>query len=137
VEAAVDLADIEIYLLGLKSLHRQRRSNPQPEAKPFSVSRDNYTRTLSRVPLSEEASELNSLRCCDGWPSSAYIGITAILAVFILTFATAPKARAQDNGHHFAAHRHIVIPTYAPPPREAYLLHGIRLSKLTLFPRRS
>jgi hypothetical protein len=65
------------------------------------------------------------------------IGIAAILAVFILTFATAPKARAQDNGHHFAAHRHIVIPTYAPPPSEAYLLHGIRLSKLTLFPRRS
>ena len=29
-----------------------------------------------------------------------YIGIAAILAVFILTFAMAPKARAQDNGHH-------------------------------------
>jgi hypothetical protein len=32
--------------------------------------------------------------------SSAYIGIAAILAVFIVAFATAPKARAQDNGHH-------------------------------------
>ena len=32
--------------------------------------------------------------------SSVYIGIAAILAVFILTFAMAPKARAQDNGHH-------------------------------------
>ena len=29
--------------------------------------------------------------------SSAYIGIAAILAVFILTFAIAPKARAQDK----------------------------------------
>ena len=35
-----------------------------------------------------------------GMRSSAYIGIVAILAVFIFTFATAPKARAQDNGHH-------------------------------------
>jgi hypothetical protein len=49
------------------------------------------------------------------------IGIAAILAVFILTFATAPKARAQDNGHHLTEHRHIVIPTYAPPPRAAFL----------------
>jgi hypothetical protein len=31
---------------------------------------------------------------------SAYISIAAILAVFILAFATAPKTRAQDNGHH-------------------------------------
>jgi hypothetical protein len=38
--------------------------------------------------------------------SSAYIGIAAILAVFIVAFATAPKARAQDNGHrlHHADH---------------------------------
>src|SRR5882672_2959028 len=33
--------------------------------------------------------------------SSAYIASAAILAVFIVAFATAPKARAQDNGHHF------------------------------------
>jgi hypothetical protein len=32
--------------------------------------------------------------------SSAYIGMAAILAVFIVAFATAPKARAQDYGHH-------------------------------------
>src|ERR1700754_2278046 len=32
--------------------------------------------------------------------SSIYIGIAAILAAFIVVFATAPKARAQDNGHH-------------------------------------
>src|SRR5262249_42010782 len=32
--------------------------------------------------------------------SAAYIGIATILAVFILVFATAPRARAQDNGHH-------------------------------------
>jgi hypothetical protein len=38
--------------------------------------------------------------------SPAYIGIAAILAAFILAFATAPKARAQDNGHdlHHADH---------------------------------
>src|SRR5216683_2566661 len=54
----MDLRDIEIYLLGLKSLHRQRCSYPYP--------RDNYTRALSRVRPSEEASVLNSLRCCDG-----------------------------------------------------------------------
>lgn len=32
--------------------------------------------------------------------SSAYIGLAAILAAFLLAFATTPKARAQDNGHH-------------------------------------
>jgi len=80
---------------------------------------------------------MDTLRQAADVQSAFYIGIAASLAVFILTFTTAPKARAQDNGHHFAAHRHIVIPTYAPPPSEAYLLHGIRLSKLTLFPRRS
>ena len=31
--------------------------------------------------------------------SVAYIGTAAILAVFMLGFALAPKARAQDNGH--------------------------------------
>jgi len=69
----MDLRDIEIYLLGLKSLHRQRRGYPCPGAKPFNTA---------------------------GMQSSAYLGIAAILAAFILAFATAPKARAQDNGHH-------------------------------------
>ena len=32
--------------------------------------------------------------------SSIYIGIAATLAAFIVAFATSPKARAQDNGHH-------------------------------------
>jgi len=32
--------------------------------------------------------------------SIAYIGIAAILAVFMLGFASTPKARGQDNGHH-------------------------------------
>jgi hypothetical protein len=32
--------------------------------------------------------------------SIAYIGTAAILAVFMLGFATTLKARAQDNGHH-------------------------------------
>src|SRR4029453_6030777 len=32
--------------------------------------------------------------------SSLYIGIAATLAAFIVAFATSPKARAQDNGHH-------------------------------------
>jgi hypothetical protein len=32
--------------------------------------------------------------------SSAYIGMAAILAAFILVFASAPRTRAQDNGHH-------------------------------------
>jgi len=79
---------------------------------------------------------MDTLRRATGMQSFAYISIAAILAVFILTFATAPKARAQDNGHHLAEHRHIVIPAYTPPPREASLLHEIRLSKLTLFSRR-
>src|SRR5262245_23590268 len=32
--------------------------------------------------------------------SSVFIGMAAILAAFILVFATAPRARGQDNGHH-------------------------------------
>ena len=32
--------------------------------------------------------------------SAAYIGTAALLAAFILVFATAPRARAQENGHH-------------------------------------
>src|SRR3954447_5858869 len=32
--------------------------------------------------------------------SVAYIGTAGILAVFMLGFASTPKARAQDNGHH-------------------------------------
>jgi hypothetical protein len=49
---------------------------------------------------------MDTLRQAGNVQSAFYIGIAAILAVFILTFTTAPKARAQDNGHHphHAAH---------------------------------
>jgi hypothetical protein len=40
------------------------------------------------------AHQSNSIR------SLAYIGTAAMLAVFMLGFATTSKARAQDNGHH-------------------------------------
>ena len=32
--------------------------------------------------------------------SAAYIGTAATLALFILGFASTPKTRVQDNGHH-------------------------------------
>ena len=50
-----------------------------------------------------------SRRCLDaGWPkaaslqspSRAYIGFAFIIALLMFAFATTPKARAQDNGHH-------------------------------------
>jgi hypothetical protein len=43
---------------------------------------------------------MDTLRQAGNVQSSAYIGIAAILAVFILTFAIAPKARAQDKRIH-------------------------------------
>ena len=42
---------------------------------------------------------IDTLRQGASTQSSAYIGIAAILAMFILAFATAPKTRAQGNGH--------------------------------------
>jgi hypothetical protein len=33
-------------------------------------------------------------------PSRAYIGFAFIIALLMFAFATTPKARAQDNGHH-------------------------------------
>jgi len=34
------------------------------------------------------------------WPSRAYVGLAFIIALLMFAFATTPKARAQDNGHH-------------------------------------
>jgi hypothetical protein len=58
--------------------------------------------------------------------SSAYIGIAAILAVFIVAFATAPKARAQDNGHHPRHADHHSKWNSQAPTREISLLHETR-----------
>jgi hypothetical protein len=38
--------------------------------------------------------------------SSAYICLAVILAVFMVTFAVAPKARTQDSSHHFVSANH-------------------------------
>jgi ethanolamine transporter EutH len=46
---------------------------------------------------SRQRLRMDTLGQADNVQSSAYIGIAAILAVFILTFAIAPKARAQDK----------------------------------------
>jgi hypothetical protein len=80
---------------------------------------------------------MDTLRQAGNVQSAVYIGIAAILAVFILTFTTAPKARAQDNGHHphHAAH-HCKWYSQAPM-HEAFLLRQIRPPELSLFSRRS
>ena len=52
------------------------------------------------MPVTPPRAPVDTLRPSAIIRSSAYIGIAAILAVFIVAFATAPKARAQDNGHH-------------------------------------
>jgi hypothetical protein len=118
----MDLRDIEICSLGLTSFHRQRRRYPCPETKSFSISRDKSVQGR-RDHCNRQCLRRDTLRQAANVQSSAYIGIAAILAVFILTFATASKARAQDNGHHL---------TDAPPLREAFLLHELRLSELAL-----
>jgi hypothetical protein len=53
-----------------------------------------------RMPMTSPYTPGDMLRQSAIIQSSAYIGIAAILAVFVVAFATAPKARAQDNGHH-------------------------------------
>jgi hypothetical protein len=52
------------------------------------------------MPMTSSYTPRDMLRQSAIIQSSAYIGIAAILAVFVVAFATAPKARAQDNGHH-------------------------------------
>jgi hypothetical protein len=69
-------------------------------------------------------SRTDTLRQGAGPQSSAYIGTAAILAMFILAFATAPKTRVQDNGHWLVP---LMGPTYAET----------LLPQLTLLPRRS
>jgi hypothetical protein len=62
---------------------------------------------------------------------TACIGIAAILAVFILTFATAPKAGAHDAGHPLPSG------TAGRQMRETFPLHEQRPPELRLFSRRS
>jgi hypothetical protein len=52
------------------------------------------------MPMTSPCAPVHTLRQPVNIQSPVYIGIAATLAVFILAFATAPKARAQDNGHH-------------------------------------
>jgi hypothetical protein len=52
------------------------------------------------MPMTSPYTPGDMLRQSTIFQSSIYIGIAAILAAFIVAFATAPKARAQDNGHH-------------------------------------
>src|SRR5689334_5306799 len=85
VEAAMDLLDIKIRSPGSTSLHRQRRRRLCPEALLLSTSRKRSSDTSRNVANVQ---------------SAAYVGVAAILAVFILAFAAAPKVRAQDDGHH-------------------------------------
>ena len=89
------------------------------------------------MPMTAPYTPRNILRQPANIRSSAYIGIAAILAVFIVAFATAPKARAQDNGHHphHAAH-HCKWYSQASM-HEAFLLRQIRPPELSLFSRRS
>lgn len=93
------LRDIEICSFGLTSLHRQGCRFPCPETKPFSTSRDKSVQG-ARQHCSRQGLRMDTLRQAGNVQSAVYIGIAAILSVFILTFTTAPKARAQDNGHH-------------------------------------
>jgi len=69
---------------------------------------------------------MDKLRQAANVQSSAYIGIAAILAVFILTFATASKARAQDNCHHPHHADHHSKWNSQVPTREISLLHETR-----------
>jgi hypothetical protein len=52
------------------------------------------------MPITSPRAPVGTLRQPVHIRSSAYISIAAILALFIVAFATAPKSRAQDNGHN-------------------------------------
>ena len=49
--------------------------------------------------------------------SAAYIGVTALLAAFILVFATTPKSRAQTIAPTTASLKGVVAPQLALLPR--------------------
>src|SRR6266851_4164964 len=133
----MDLRDIEICSFGLTSLHRQRRRCPCPETKSFGTSRDQSVQG-SHQHCNRQCLRMDKLRHAANVQSSAYIGIAAILAVFILTFATASKARAQDNGHHPHHADHHSKWNSQVPTREISLLHDeICRPELPLFSRRS
>jgi len=136
VEAAMHLRDMEICSFGLTSLHRQGCRFPCPQTKPFSTSRDKSVQG-ARQHCNRAGLRMDTLRQAGNVQSAACIEIAAILTVFILTFATAPKVRAQDNGHypHHAAH-HCKWYSQAPM-HEALLLRQIRPPELSLFSRRS
>ena len=80
---------------------------------------DKADHNRSRECARTEAVELEA-----SMKSSAYIGVAALLAMFIVAFATAPKARPHSNGHW------IVAPMASP-------YDEIRRLQLALFPRRS
>ena len=88
----IDLLDIEICSPGSTPLHRQRPRRPCPEAQLLSTSRNRSGDASCNVANVQ---------------SAAYVGVAVILAVFILAFATAPKVRKPDDGHHvhLADHR--------------------------------
>ncbi len=121
----MDLRDIEICSFGLTSLHRQRRRCPCPETKSFGTSRDQSVQG-SHQHCNRQCLRMDKLRHAANVQSSAYIGIAAILAVFILTFATASKARAQDNGHHPHHADHHSKWNSQVPTREISLLRETR-----------
>jgi hypothetical protein len=81
----MDLLDIEICSPGSTHLHRQRSRRPCPEALLLRTSRNRSADSSCNVANVQ---------------SAAYVGVAAILAVFILAFAAAPKVRSQDDGHH-------------------------------------
>jgi len=136
VEAAMHLRDIEICSFGLTSLRRQGCRFLCPETKPFSTSPDKSVQG-ARQHCNRQGLRMETLRQAANVQSAAYLGTAAILAVFILTFAMAPKARAQDNGHHprHAAH-HCKWYSQAPM-RETFRLRQIRPPELPLFSPRS
>jgi hypothetical protein len=74
------------------------------------------------MPMTAPYTPRNILRQPANIRSSAYIGIAAILAVFIVAFATAPKARAQDNGHHLHHAEH--YSTWKQPGTNASCCNG-------------
>ena len=130
------LRDIEICSFGLTSLHRQGCRFPCPETEPFGTSRDKSVQG-ARQHCNRQGLRMDTLRQAGNVQSAVYIGIAAILAVFILTFTTAPKARAQDNGHHPHHAAHHCKWYRQAPMREAFLLRQIRPPELSLFSRRS
>jgi len=52
------------------------------------------------MPLTSRSLPVGTAHQSSNIRSIAYIGTAAIVAVFMLGFATTPKVRAQDKGHH-------------------------------------